>query len=213
MQRNTLTIIIVIVVVGIFLCTYSARAQGLLGKRYAGFMIGQTNPGDNDVERIDDAILELGAEVNIPINPNADVNFSTSYAKLDGEVARIDVEATAIGLLGGINYHFSPERNINPYIGVDAGIVRRDVEVSGSGNDEDETDFAFSLGGGMEIDLSPQVALRPSMGYSRVGDDDDIHTGISLSYWFNQNVFGLVGLSYAFDEGDLTYGVGLGMGF
>lgn len=193
----------------------SGFAQGLLGKRYIGFEIGQMSPGDDDLKDIDDSILQLAGGINIPVNPNVDAVVSLSYAKLEGDVEGIDVEATAKAVRAGINYHFTPEQQANPYVRISVGFVSTDAEasVSGYSESEDETDFAIAIGAGVEVDLNDQVAIRPSIGYSKVGDEDDFGAGISLSIWFNESVFGGLATSYAFDDGDVSYSAGLGFGF
>ena len=113
------------------LTVQSGIGQGLLGKRYVGFEIGQMIPGDDLLNDVDDSVLELGGGINIPVNPNLDTIVSLSYAKLEGDIDGIDVEATAKGVLGGINYHFTPDQKANPFVGVRVGFVSTETEASG----------------------------------------------------------------------------------
>jgi len=69
------------------------------------------------------------------------------------------------------------------------------------------------IGGGVEVDLSEPLAVRPSIAYERLDDSDDFIAGIGLSLWLNESLFGSLSASYGFDEGDVTYIVGLGFGF
>lgn len=199
----------------LFTIVGSSYAQGLLGKRYITIQIGQTTPGDDEIEQIDDSIFQLGGGVNLPVNPNLDANISLSYEKIDGDYQGVDVESTAKGILGGINYHFTPKEKTNPFIGVRVGFVSIDSEASAAGYSatEDETYLALSLLTGIEIDLSNQVAIRPNLQYERVDDEDDFVADISLSVWLNNAVFGGIGTTYAFDDGDVSFYAGIGIGF
>jgi len=207
------TAVVAVLIMGI--AAQSAFAQGLLGKRYIGFEIGQMTPGDDDIKDVDDSILQLGGGINIPVNPNIDAVVSLSYAKLEGDVEGIDVEATAKGVLGGINYHFTPEQKANPFVGIRVGFVTSEAEASAGGisESEDEDDFAIAVGAGVEIDLSEQVAIRPTIEYDKIDDEDDFIAGVSLSMWFNESVFGRLATSYGFDDGDFSYSAGIGFGF
>lgn len=193
----------------------SGSAQGLLGKRYIGFNISQTTPGDDDVKDIDDSILGLGVSINAPVNTNVDAVFSLGYSKLEGDFMGIDFEATSIGFLGGLNYHFMPDKKVDPFVGIAAGLVKTDAKASYFGYElsDDEDDFGITIGAGVEIDLNDQMSFRPNIGYVKAGDKDDLAAGIGLNVWFNESVFGGLAVSYAFDEGDVLYSAGIGFGF
>ena len=214
-MREKIIRIAVLAVLVLGVGVQSGFAQGLLGKRYIGFGIGQMTPGDDDIKDIDDSILQLGGGINIPVNPNVDAVVSLFYAKLEGDVEGIDVEATAKGVLGGVNYHFTPDQKANPFVGIRVGFVSTEAEasVAGYSESEDEDDFAIAVGAGVEVDLNDQVAIRPTIEYDKIDDEDDFIAGVSLSMWFNESVFGVLAASYAFDDGDVSYSAGLGFGF
>lgn len=200
----------------LFLCfVQSVSAQGLLGKRYAGIQIAQANPGEEFVEEIDNSILQLCGGINLPVNTNTDAQIILSYAKLDGDYHDIDVDAAFKGAICGISYHFTPEQRANPFIGVRAGLVIIDAKASveGYNKSEDETNFAFSLATGVEIDLSKEAAIRPTVEYLSIDNEDDFITGISANYWFNDSIFSGLGTSYAFDHGDISYSASIGFNF
>jgi opacity protein-like surface antigen len=205
--------VLVVLVMGV--AAQSTLAQGLLGKRYMGFEIGQTTPGDDDIKDVDDSILQLGGGINIPVNPNVDAIVNLSYAKLEGYIEGVDYEATAKGVLGGINYHFTPDQKVNPFVGILVGFVSTEAETSvpGYSESEDEDDFAIAVGAGVEVDLNDQVAIHPTIEYDKIDDEDCFIAGIGLSMWFNTSVFGGLSAYYAFDDGDVSYSTEIGFGF
>ena len=211
----------VVLILGI--AAQSGFAQGLLGKRNIGFAIGRMRPGDKDF--FDDSIFELGGGINIPVHPNVDATFSLSYGKAEGDAGLIDsegnylvidLETTAKAFLVGMNYHFTLKEKVNPFVGIAAGLVKREVEASYRGYkyyDEDEEDPIIAVGGGVEVALNESLAVRPSITYQKIDSYDDFIAGIGLSLWFNESVFGNLSASYAFDDGDVAYSVGMGFGF
>ena len=204
----TITVVMVLGIAG-------PAQGGLLGERYIGIQVSQTTPGNDDVKDIDDSILGLGGIINVPINTNVDAVFSLGYSKLEGELVGIDCEATSIGLLGGLNYHFTPDEKVDPFVGIAVGLVKTSAKASYLGYElsEDQDDFALSIGGGIEIDLNDQISLRPNIGHFNVGGEDDFAAGVGLNVWFNKSIFGGLAVSYGFDEGDVSYSVGIGFGF
>lgn len=206
---------LLLIIIFNFIFLSNTFAQGLLGKRYIGFEVGQMTPGDEWVKDVDDSILFFGGGFNIPLDSNVDFGISIGYSKLAGSWEGVDIESTAKSLTGSIAYQFKPEQQINPYITVMCGIVSSEAEFSipGFSLREKDDDFAFSVGGGIEIELSSQSALRPNIDYVKVGDEDDFFMGLGLNFWFTDNVVGTLAIDYGFDEGDLYYGVGVGFGF
>lgn len=218
-MRQKLICIAVIIVLITGVVTQLTFAQGLLGERYIVLSIGQTNPGDEDIEEIDDSIFQLGGSINLPVNQNIDAVFSYSYAKLDGnfiDVSVVEVETTARVFVGGINYHFTPDKKTNPFVGIRIGFFSGKTTEDhfwGFSESHSEDGFAVSVSSGVEINLSDQVAILPAIEYDKLDDEDDFITSVSLSIWFNEFILGGLATSYAFDNGDVSYSVGLGYGF
>lgn len=215
-QKQSVAMIVVFLLFGI---VQPINAQGLLGKRYTSFSIGIQKPGDDYVKQVDDSILQLGGQINLPVNSNVDANFTLSYEQLDGDDDQgLDFEGTSKSVVGGVVYHFTPDQKINPFVGVGVGFVSVDIEATAVGfhSTSDETDLGFSLVTGIEIDLNSRIAIRPTLGYYRIENeynDDDFTTGVSFNVWFNNSVFGGIRTTYALDEGDVTILAGLGLGF
>ena len=186
---------------------------GCLGKHYLGFSIGNTILGDEDLENLDYSILSLGGNINIPVGPTTDFVISLSYSKSEAEFGSIDVTASSTSLIGGFNFHFGPEQNIDPFIGLRFGIVRSEAEASlyGYSADDYEDSYAFAVGAGLEVDLSNSTALRPTLEYDKVEDVDDIIAGMHLSIWFNKMIFISIGSSYALEGKNITYSGGIGL--
>ncbi len=214
-KKSICFLIFAFVTIGVL--AQSAFAQGLLGKRYIGLEIGQMTPGDDFLKDLDDSVLLLAAGINIPVNLNVDAVVSLGYGKIEGEIDGVDVEGTTKTILGGIKYHFTPDKTINPFIGILVGVVSQEAKFSVPGYDysltEDEDEFSFTVGSGVEFDLNDKIAIMPSIAYSKIDDEDDFIASISLSIWFNESFFGGIGSAYAFDDGDVTYSANCGIGF
>jgi len=192
-------------------------ARGLLGERYFAFSAGVERPGDSFVRSIDDSIFFANAGLNFPVDRNVDWTVGVGYAKAEGSVvvdgATLDLEATGFLAETGPVYHFFPDEQINPFVGATAGFARTKAEARylGFKEEETETDFAFSVGGGVEILIGDRLAFTPSVGYYRIGNEDDVIAGIGGSFWVTDAFFVGARFSYGFDDGDTA--VSLGAGF
>ena len=59
-----------------FLMPLVASAQGLLGERYVNVQASFVRPGNDIVRAIDDSVLDISANLNIPASENVDVTAS-----------------------------------------------------------------------------------------------------------------------------------------
>jgi opacity protein-like surface antigen len=203
-----------ILVMGI--ATQSVSAQGLLGKRFISFGISQINPGNENLSDFDNSIFGAGGGLNVPINPNMDAGFGFSYSRAAGTAMGIDYEGTNKAYIGDIHFHFKLCEKVKPFVGIHAGIITIEEEaknIFGIGMSDRDDEFAIGICHGLEVVLSESLAVSSSIAYERVGDFDDLSTGIGLSLWFNEFLFGTLSTSYAFDAGDITYSAGFGFGF
>ncbi len=201
----------------------AVQGRGLLGERYVDALIGVTKPGDDAVEQYDDSIALFGGDLNWPVNPNLDLQVNVSYEKLDGsylswELVELEIETTAV--LVGANFRSRPGQKVDPFLIVRFGMVRASVEETfglGAPESQDDTGPAVVLGGGIQLDASTNVALRPSLVYKRVSlfDDttSDVALGVDVNLWLTKHVFGLLGFEIGFDEKDVTFFAGAGLGF
>lgn len=208
-------VLILSIMAVIVLSARMADAGGLLGRRYIAVEIGQMRPGDDDLRDIDDSILHFHNVLNVPWNANLDLRASVSHTMLDGGYRVPGLESKATTLRSGVNYHFSPDRQMDPYITAGIGCVRSEVKAGSGGyrTEEDEDDFSFLLGSGVEIDITDSTAIKTSIVYSRVHDEDDIWLGLSVSLWFNDTIFGGIGGSYALDDENKSFSGAIGIGF
>jgi predicted porin len=191
-----------------FVSTDISNAQGLLGKHYIEFQIGQLNPGD-DVENIDDSIFFLSGKYNNPFNSNVDTFVKFEYSRLEGEISSSDYkESTSIDAMAGINYQFRPKEEVNPFLNVSVGMEWTKVEINNQ--DSDETDSAFSVGGGVEVELNQRTSLVPELVYIKVNGDADVRVGTSINYGVHEGVFGSFGIRYEFEQENILYSLGLG---
>lgn len=185
------------------------NAKGLLGKHYIEFQIGQLNPGDDDVENIDDSIFFLSGKYNNPFNPNVDTFIKFEYFRLEEEISSGDYkESTSIDAMAGINYQFRPKEEVNPFLNVSVGMEWTKVEINNQ--DSDETDSAFSVGGGVEVELNQRTSLVPELVYIKVNGDADVSVGTSINYGIHEGLFGSFGIRYEFEQENILYSVGLG---
>jgi len=193
-------------------------AKGLLGNRYTNGMLGQTTPGDDDLREFDDSIIYGMLYFNFAVNQNLDANASWRGSSMEGDIEQTNFEVNTQTILGGIDYHFSPGSKMNPVVGVKVGYTFVEAKASASGYTEpsgfeEDDDFAFSVGGGIEVDISDKTAIRPTIVYNKFGDEDDVAAGLGLNIWFTKDSFARLTTSYAFDNGDFSYAAGLGFGF
>jgi hypothetical protein len=215
-MKVKVTHIIVTMALVMGIAARSGFAQGLLGERYISFSVGKTNPGDGTLSNFDNSIFRVGGGLNVPVTSNIDTGFGFSYSKISGNHLGMTLKGTGKSYSGYILYHFMPDRKFNPYVGISAGIVTLDAKYGtnfGLEVTEHNDDFASRIFSGLEVSLSKLLAVTPFTAYQRVGDFDDIFTGIELTWWFNEFLFGTLFASYALDEGDFSYSGGLGIGF
>ncbi len=196
------------------------QGRGLLGERYVDVLIGVTKPGDDVLEELDNSIMLFGAELNWPLRRDVDLNVSASHEEIDGTlsdafgVARLQAQFTSV--LVGANFQFRPEEKVNPFLIGRFGLVHTQIEEreGALGTDiQTETDAGVVLGAGVEFDLNKDAAVTPSLTYQRAGDADDVILGADVNVWFTDALFALGGLAIGFEEADLTFFIGAGLGF
>lgn len=202
------------------------QGRGLLGERYVDALIGVTKPGNDVVERYDDSIVLFGGDLNWPVNPNVDLQINVSHEELDGSVSDTwlgygDLEVETTVVVAGANFHFHPGQKVDPFLimrfGLAHGSFEEDTDPGPGSESDDDTGPAVVFGAGIQFDAGADLAVRPSLVYKRVDlfDDtaDDVALGADVSLWFTKRVFGLLGFEVGFDEGDVTFFAGAGLGF
>lgn len=238
MKLRYLSILAVMVAVVIIGNVSTAQAKGLLGERYIGLGIEATKFGDDIFDKnseLDDTMTEGQLFFNTPISSNLDFKFGVSYGKYDTDVkigsttASGDVKQLSID--AGLTYRFQPDAKIDPFLLGVISYVRTETKASVAGTiitnfgwysirstynvsvDTKEDDFGFTLGGGLEVDLSEKMAITPAIKYKKVDDLDNTELSVVLNIWLTDSVSWQLGGGYGFDEGDVMYGTSLVLSF
>ncbi|HSV99899.1 MAG TPA: outer membrane beta-barrel protein [Sedimentisphaerales bacterium] len=216
---RTSSVVLTLPALCLLVCLPAAvQGRGLLGERYVDVLFGRTMVNDPAIEPIDDTISILGADLNWPISERLDLHAEISREELNGsDWFDVDIKATTV--LGGVTYHFRPDQKTNPFILGRMGVTHSEIGRSNWSmeGDSSETGVAIALGGGVEFGASEDFSVRPSLTYQRVdldiGNADDIVLGADANYWLTRHVFALGGLGIALEHRDITFFVGLGVGF
>jgi len=197
--------------------------QGLLGQRYFRAVVESTRLGNDRLRDVDDSVLGYGLTFNCPLTSNIDLGARVGHRSFDGEtrlpgvpgpagVVNVEGAGTNFGAL--LRGHFLPDQQADPFVIVGVGYVDYSTEASGLRGllreKEADDDFGFVGGGGVEIRVFDQSAVRPNFLFD---DDGDFDIGLSVNHWFNENIFGDCGVDYTFDNDNLSFSIGLGMGF
>lgn len=169
-------------------------SSGLLGHRYAeyGFAFLDSNKSDVDA-------FAAGLTVNLPVAPSIDVALNYTYSWLEGHSSINAHDLSVDGI-----YYISAGK-LKPFGGLSLGY---------NWNDGDNTGH-WGAFGGLEYELTPQVVLTGTVGYSdefRGGTDGSFDGTVRANYWFTRTVsaFGAISL---FEGGDMAYAVGVTLKF
>ncbi len=204
-MRNhvTLSVLVVCTMIGLSLKNVSAR--GLLGERYGGLSVSMTRPGDDFLRSIDNSVISYGANLNLPVHEKVDVTLAVSHQEFEGNLAgwgEISIGTTTF--LAGANVLLRPDQKYCPFVIGRAGVV--DV-------DDGDSEAIIMLGGGIEMDLTENAAVTPSLVFEHVDDINEFVLELDGNLWFTENFFGLAGIGYGLDEGDVMFGFGVGLSF
>lgn len=200
-----------------------SSAQGLLGTRNLSVSYGNMFPGDDVLKRIDDAAMEIGLTLNYPVIKNLDVFASLGYSQLKGNLPGENMESNldTKRIDAGVAYQFFPGQAFNPFVRGSVGYVSK----SGANNSENqlipgfpagdkaEEDFAYGIGGGIEVPFAGQFAASMGFDYKKAGDVDDFVGFVDMNGWFNKILFAGLGFSYGLEAGDFAYSTSIGFSF
>lgn len=198
-------------------------AQGMAGKRYLAVSFGDMLPGNDDLNRVDDAVVQIRIVGNFPILQNLDLFALLGYGQAKGNIGTdfMESSSTTQRAEGGIVYQFFPGQAFNPFLRGTLGYVHlksnnSDTQLGlpgfppGGGTTDD---FAYSIGGGIEAPFAEQFSASPSLTYRMVGDVDDFIAAININGWFNKVIFSGLEFAYGLNDGDFTYLGTVGFGF
>jgi len=194
----------------------AGSAEGLFGKRYLSVGYGNLMPGDDRDKAFDDAVSTLRATVNFPVMEKLDAFASLGYAErkwyLDPTAGRFSYSAKTKRIDAGVAYQFFPEQAFNPFVRATIGYVSTDSDYDGESvlaeelfPKDTQNDFAYSVGGGVEVPFAERFSAAPGLRYEKTGDEDDFLGGFEVTGWFNETIFAGLGFEYGFDKGDFSY--------
>ncbi len=182
-----------------------ASARGLLGHRYADLQFSVTRPGDDALRDADSSVLGLGVGLNWPVSDHVDFNFAFSHQQFEARRLwgrNVDVDTSTF--LGGLNFLLSPGAKTCPFLMGRFGFVHSSLI---------DTEPVVALGAGVQLDLTDTAALAPSLVFQHVDHVDDVTLGVDGNLWLAEDLVGIAGIGYGFDEGDLVFALGIGLGF
>lgn len=173
-------------------------SPGLLGRTYSGLEFGYTH----HVESAPRSLRRWGFVSNRPIieeAQNVDAAFRYNYTRgslVSGSQSQHDVAASFTGYL--------LRTEVKPFLRGDLGWAW----TSGRGNSENG--FMFVLGTGMELTLTPRLALTPYINYQDAPDLDEraVIFGARGVYRFHREWQGTLAVQID-DAHNLEYSVGL----
>lgn len=216
-SHETMPLRVALISVGflMFCSVDSASGQGLLGRKYFEIRGGVVAPQDDVVQEIDDIGPLIGAAVNHPLTEHFDLNLGVEYSRLSGDFGNAEYTINAIGFAGGANYHFRPDERIDPFVGLSAGFVEFDSEFQSPHFKQSDRRFepSLAMGGGLEIDLTDKVAIRPQLLYSQIDDVDEFSVGAGVNYWWTEEIFGGFIADYATEVRDVSLRIRLGFAY
>src|SRR5258705_6670257 len=100
-----------------------------------------------------------------------------------GVTTNVDVNVNVHTFLGGVRFNARQNPAFTPYVQALFGLAREAATVKGEATfngrtttivdqSESDSDFAFDAGGGVNINLSDNLAVRGGAGYLRLGGGD-----------------------------------------
>lgn len=197
--------------VGGFLATQGAMAQGLLGTSHIGAQYSITQLGDDELDDLLGNVDSVGAFGQLNIAENLDLLARAADLWADGSEGGVDVDvdersATLTGLLS-----LRPGETINPFVAGLVGVIDSevDVTVAGVNASEDATDAVYGVGAGVEAILCSRAFARIGATGYRVSSDNYLDLGASVGVWLTDAVLVGLGGTYETEEEDVTGTVSL----
>ncbi len=78
----------------------------------------------------------------------------------DSLVAGVNVDLSTYFFLFGPKFAFRGNERVTPFAHVLLGVVRFDVDLGSSSNNNANTQFAMAIGGGLDINVGARIAIR-----------------------------------------------------
>ena len=97
------------------------------------------------------------------------------------------------------------------FVGLYAGNTNIEIK-SGSPSARPEG-YQYKLGGGLEMVVSPQMSVRPSLWYQDIDGWNYLELQADVNIWLSDSVFIALNTGYAFKDRDVIYCIGVGGAF
>ena len=98
------------------------------------------------------------------------------------DVGDSDTDTLDLGV--GVDYHFTPDQNLVPYLGVGLYYSQINLNVLDSDNDFDEDELVYELRGGMKQFIASNIAIRYQVSYNKGDDIENLTASVGLSTFF-----------------------------
>jgi len=196
-----------LILIVLFIPQIASAEGGLYGKRRISAGGGYYKPGNEAVRAFDKSGLTFSAAVGIPVGEVVDIRAGFSHLRLSNSGVDITVTSLAANLL----YHFETSGTLKP--GVSVGGVFVNAEASAGAVSEDDSEFGFSAGFEIEAGGSGSATLGLGADFARIAGKSDVSVGGNIFLWIAESAYLTPSLTYAFDEGDLFIGGGIGFKF
>jgi len=186
---------------------------GHRGMLFSETNIGVLTPGDQNMEEIDDAVLHLMTELNVPVAENLDVNASLVITDMAGHANGLDYNSSAWSLGVETLYSFNRNQQFNPFLGVGLSYTNFQFtgEAVGFAIKDDGSDTSIDFKGGVEFNY-PGWLMMYDFKYSSLERVDGISFGIKVhKYLTPSSSIGLQARFY-FDSKDQVTSIGYTLG-
>lgn len=195
------------------LCSPS-HAETLLGTNYAGGFFDVVMLHGDTLERDLGTGYGAGFAGNINTGRNIDWNLSAVYSWADGEIDGRQTEISGVAATAILVLYAAPDASAspNPFLHVGPVIVKRDEDRVSSGGDivrSSTLRTGFSVGGGMELELTEQVLFRIGIAHQRLRADNSTGVSSSVGFWFNGHILATAGGFLDLQSEDRVAEVGL----
>lgn len=178
--------------------------RGLNQNSYLGLRVGITDYKEKDDLKIDNSYTYL-LTGSLKANRNIRIDLSAGLNQSDIEYTDYSATAEYDSIIFGIDllYHFLPNEKIDPYISVGYGKQSYKIDFS-NGNKVDESDNAYRVETGAQMELSKSIILGASVDYEKWKDDAYKSIDLNIENKIKDGIFVGGGISIDDDGDDIT---------
>lgn len=132
-------------------------------------------------------------------NDGGDGSFNDLSFVADGNIS-------ALGVMANVFYDFRLGHRVKPYVGGGIGVARLSIDnaaiLGGTVVDDDDTVFAYQVGGGVGFEVTPATTIFLDYRYFATADP---------SFLFFPDILGVGGIGVAFDSEYASHNVSIGL--